>query len=273
MKSWFKGFPQKTSDYLGFPEPLLGPITWRVPVLAKGEGWIVLFKPPGCLAGPDSRLPDYASIAAGWEIQQKQEKPEIQATGLSSVKPVYWVDPEIHGPVLLAEPGPALEALRNTCGSDQMTFRFEFLSTDGGGVEDEFEVDLPIQVNEETEVRVTHRHGKKCLTRFKRLQKWGRMSLWQATTHYPRPFQVRTHAWESRLRMVGEKRVGNVGELYLSQLKNHYSTKEEERPLWPGLAMRLAEVSWADNNVVCPPVAPWTATLRNLERYGYSRKR
>lgn len=273
MKSWFKGFSQKTSEYLGFPEPLLGPITWRVPVLAKGEGWIALFKPPGCLVGPDSRLPEHPSMAEAWEEQLAMGKPELLATGLRGLKPVYWLDPEIHGPALLVEPGPALETLRNDYGSEKFHFRFEFLATDGGRLENEFEVDLPIQINEETEVRVTHRFGKKCLTRFKRLQQWGRMSLWEARTQYPRPFQVRTHAWESRLRMVGEKRVGNVGELYLSNLKSHYSTREEERPLWPGLAMRLAEVSWEGTEIVCPPVGPWTATLKKLDQYGYSRKR
>ncbi len=267
MKSWFKHFPEE-SDKIGFPAPLLGEENWRLPVLASGEGWLMLFKPAACMVAPDARMPSIPSLTEAWDLQFRQGKPEIVQTGLSAVKSVYPLDPEIHGPVLLASAGGVLDSLRNSFGSEQFLFQYEFLATDGGIPVDDFEVDLPIQVKED-EVRVTHRHGKKSVTAFRRLKRWGKLSLWRATTHYPRLFQVRIHAWESRLRIVGETRMGRVGQLFLSRLKKQYVSKEEERPLLPGLAMRLASVEWSDYAVECPPLSPWSTALKKLDEYGY----
>jgi 23S rRNA-/tRNA-specific pseudouridylate synthase len=270
MKSWLKHFP-KEIEKLGFPAPLLGDENWRLPVLASGSEWWMLFKPAGCVVAPDVRMPEFPSLTEAWDVQFRQGKPEFVQTGLSKVKSVYPLDPEIHGPVLLAGDGAVLESLRNSFGSDQFLFQFEFLATDGGVPVDDFEVDLPIQIKED-EVRVTHRHGKKSITNFHRVKRWGKLSLWQATTRYPRLFQVRIHAWESRLRILGETRMGRVGQLFLSRLKKQYVSREEELPLLPGLAMRLASVQWAGNSVECPPLSPWATALKKLDEYGYPSK-
>lgn len=228
----------------------------------------MLFKPPGLLIAPDSRIPGVPSLTEEWQKGWKEEKPEFLATGWEKMKSIYWLDPEAHGLALLAEPGESLESLRNDYGSGKFRFRFELFVKETEGLEEEFEVDLPIKVSAESGVQITHRYGKKCFTHFKRIQRWRKVELWEATTDYIRPFQIRIHAWESMLKIYGESRLGRVTELFLSDLKRNYTFKEEERPLWPGLGMRLAEVSWGDERIVCPPVGPWNATLKQLQRYG-----
>src|SRR5690554_3299389 len=101
MKSWFKHFP-KDHETIGFPSPLLGEENWRLPVLASGQGWLMLFKPAGCVVTPDVRMPSIPSLAEAWELQFRQQKPELVRTGMPRVKAVYPLDPEIYGPVLLA---------------------------------------------------------------------------------------------------------------------------------------------------------------------------
>lgn len=273
MKSWFKHFENSASGWLGFPEPLLGVDTWRVPVLSRGEGWWILFKPPGCLVAPDPRFPGMPSLTGAYEQQYREGKPEVLAWGVPRLRGVYWLDPEVCGPVLLCAPDGPLEEFRNQLGSEQYRFRFELLALDGGRPADEFTIDLPIQMEDDLEIRVSHRHGKKSQTSFRRLNRWGHMSLWEAVTPYPRPYQIRLHAHEGGLRVVGENRFGRVNQLYLSRLKRSFSPKgeREERPLWPGVAVRLANLSLPalSEEVVCPPPGPWQAALRKLDQYGY----
>ena len=91
---------------------------------------------------------------------------------------------------------------------------------------------------------VSHKRGKRTSTHFQKIAHHDLYDLWQAETQYLRPHQIRIHAAESGLKMVGET-------LY-SQTAPPQPLLPKKRPLYSGISLHLKEVLWAEEVVTAP---------------------
>jgi len=83
----------------------------------------------------------------------------------------------------------------------------------------------------------------------------------------PRPHQVRLHASEAGIRIVGEKRYGESGDIRLSELRRKGRlNKGEDRVINDGLMLRLASVdcSHLGFGVISGEDESWTGLIERL---------
>ncbi|OYV47421.1 MAG: hypothetical protein B7X06_03100 [Verrucomicrobia bacterium 21-51-4] len=140
----------------------------------------------------------------------KRAKPEWLRLGLEYARPIYPLDLEISGGAAFATQPEGLAKYRNAFGSEQWLFSFVGIAH-GAPAELQWESALPmLQEYGQPRMRVSHRFGKKAATAFIQLEQVGPYTLWQMKTSYPRPHQLRLHAAEGGIRLLGE-------ELYLEE--------------------------------------------------------
>ena len=86
---------------------------------------------------------------------------------------------------------------------------------------------------------ISHKTGKKACTHFRFLGAYGYYELWEATASFMRPHQIRYHAADQGLVIVGEYLYGEELPLLLSQFKRKYTGRDRERPLYEGLYLHM----------------------------------
>ncbi len=231
-------------DLITFPPGVLGAEPVRLPVLNRGEGWFAIDKPPGLPLAPDAFHPDDApSIVGAIHATATAGKPQLAALGIGGCSRIHSLDAEIGGAAVLASTEESAALLRNHIGSARWDFSYDLVTEAHDGPE-EIVCELPLVRHEELpRMLVSHREGKRCRTTFRLVQRLGRYALWQADTHENRPHQVRVHASECDLRIVGEFLYARVRQVFLSSLKRGYRPgRDEERPLHSGIALHLRSV-------------------------------
>jgi hypothetical protein len=173
-------------------------------------------------------------------------KPEFLALPFRPPFDAVWpIDCETAGVALFAAAGAPLARWRNAHGSDQLVFVYQFLAGDES--EGAFACELPVAIHREKPVALVSRNtGKKARTEFRLLERAGRWAWWEARTTYPRFHQVRLHAAECGLRIVGEAvyAAGDVITLEMLLPKGRLN-KGAAQPLHDGLVLRLASVETA----------------------------
>lgn len=257
-------------DYIGFPPPLLGQAPQRLAVLWHQHPLYILEKPADVLVMQDPWYPKLPALEDAINFQAASGKPELQRLGLNEngLGGVFGFDPEMSGLAFLAAGAEAASAWAAALGSDQFLFRFVFVAT-GTAPADQFTSELPLaRHRQDKRVMVSHTTGKKARTDFRRLERWGKWSFWEAVTRYPRFHQIRVHASEAGLRIVGDAFYGDTRPLFLSNLKRDYRPgRIQERPLFEGMAMHLNAVQFLDLQGGQHAVeAPVSGRLQNLCR-------
>ncbi|MDP0496980.1 MAG: RNA pseudouridine synthase [Verrucomicrobiota bacterium JB024] len=232
-----------TSDstrFIGFPPPLLGERPARLPVLGAEPGrWLALDKPAEVLTDRHRWHPELPGVLPALTEQAAAGKPELEPYGIVQARHIYVLEPEITGVLLFALDEEPLQELREAYGSGQMTFTFGMLARYNGG-KDERTCRLPLAIhNTEPRALVTHTSGKKCETRFRLVERLGDYAWWEAQAVYMRPHQIRLHAAEVGLPIVGDPLYGGPPPICLSALKPGYRNRGEERPLYAGLCLHL----------------------------------
>ncbi len=230
-------------SFIGFPPPLLGRQPQRLPVLGAEPGqWLALDKPAGVLTDRHRWHPELPGVLPALNAQASAAKPELEPYAFTEAKHVYILEPEITGILLLALSDETLQRLREAYGSGQMYFHFGFLAKWTGGAE-ERTCQLPVSVhNTEPRALISHQSGKKCKTRFRLLKRLGDYAWWEARATYLRPHQIRLHAAESGLAVVGDSLYGGPAPICLSALKRDYRNRGEEKPLYAQLCLHLGEL-------------------------------
>lgn len=218
----------------------------RLPVLWRHELGFALNMPPGIQILPDNWYPATPLLAESINYQAAQGKPELRRLGVTAagVTAAYTMEPEISGVALFAFGPEGGEFWRNAYGSEMFTLRFEFIAERAPDVE-ELNCDLPIaRHSTEKRVLVSHRTGKKTQTRFRRLERLGRFSRWEASTSFYRMHQLPIHAREAGLSVLGDELYGDSQPLYLSSIKRGFRTSKskEEAPLYEGCPIHLDEL-------------------------------
>lgn len=258
--------------HLGFPAPLLGEQSQRLPVLFDDGDCLVLFKPPGVLVQQDSWFPRIPVLIEAIRYQAAQGKPEFRKLGIgeAGLWAVHDLDPELGGPVLFTRQRETAETLRSNLGSDGFSFEFVLIAkADPPG--EAVICDLPLARHERLpKVLVSHTTGKKTSTEFAGLGRIGAYACCVARTHYPRRHQILVHALESGLPVLGDEVYARSGLPYLSRMKRDYRPRRddrEERPLFPGPACFLRRITGEGIDLEAPEPPKWQALCRQLARY------
>jgi len=259
-------------DAIGFPPPLLGEQPLRLDVLGAVPGqWLALDKPTDVLPEAHRWYPERPDLLAALNEQVAAEKPELAPLEIAKAGSVYKAEPEVSGVLLLATGEEAYKGLRDAYGSGLFTFTFQFLAKDDGG-KAERTCELPLAMHR-TQPRglVSHESGKKCVTHFLRLERLGGFGWWEARTTYVRTHQIRLHAAEVGLPIVGDRLYRGPKPIMLSDLKRDYRSRGEESPLYGGLCLHLnglevAAPDWAFT-LESPLPKGFNVLLRRIRRH------
>jgi 23S rRNA-/tRNA-specific pseudouridylate synthase len=239
---------------IGFPAPLLGKDNLRLDVIYNANGLLAVEKPPFVLMGAHPWHLDLPVLSDAINEQLSHEKPELLRLGLkpgTPLEPIFHYDPSIAGIGLLAIGPQASAKARNAFGSSQFLLTFHLIAV-GGPETDEASCDMPVaRHNNLPMALISKKTGKKTSTLFRRLERYGKYSLWSATTNYYRADQLPIHATQLGIRIPGEDRYGHEKPLYLSKIKRHWEgDRETEEPMYEAPTAWLAEVKLPDGTVI-----------------------
>ena len=239
---------------IGFPAPLLGNASVRLDVLHMAKGLLALQKPPLVLVGAHPWHNDMPVLADAINRQLADGKPELLRLGLKPevpLEPIFHYDPSIAGIALLAIGPEAAAKARNSFGSFQWKLTFRLIAV-GGPDTDEASCDLPVARHNKLPVAlISTKTGKKTSTNFRRLERLGKYSLWEATTNYYRADQLPIHASELGIRITGDDRYSREKAIFLSKIKRKWEgDRETELPLYEAPTAWLAEITTADGTTI-----------------------
>jgi 23S rRNA-/tRNA-specific pseudouridylate synthase len=257
---------------LTFPPGELGPAPMRVPLLRVEPGWFVLDKPAGLPVTPDLFRPRGTDLVRAVRQQLRAGKGQLSTLGIVGIHRINDLDADVAGPLLCAQDEAEADRLRNALGSGQVEFTYHLVAR-GPGPEADVVCDLPLVANpRENRIEVSHARGRKCVTAFRGLRRFRGFSEWEATTVYDRWHQVRVHAVETGLPVVGDRLYGGDAPLMLSELKRRYRAHGDEMPLHSGPVLRLARLTFpaADGSPVtvdAPLPKHFAVVLLRLERH------
>ena len=261
------------ADFLSFPPETLDREPLRVPVVARGADWFALSKPAGVPWTPDPWIPRPTDLVREVRRQLRDGKPQLARLGIDGFFGVTGPDLAASGLVLCARTEAAAARLANDLGSGRIELTYRLL-TPGRPADEEILCELPLAPHAtEPHMVVSHATGKKTATRFRLAQRFRGYALWTATTNFDRPHQVRVHAAESGLPIVGETRYTKTALVYLSEIKLDYRpTAHRELPLYSGLGLHLASIEFPDTDgarrtVECPPPKGFAVLLRRLAEH------
>jgi 23S rRNA-/tRNA-specific pseudouridylate synthase len=260
-------------EAIGFPAPLLGEKTLRMRVVHASPGLVALLKPPGVAWDDHPWNPGRPHIMGAMREQLAAGKPELVALGIAKPASVHYIEPEVGGVGLVADrESESLDKWRNAFGSEALTFTYRMLAITAGAPAEGGECPLPVAMHRaEARALVSHVTGKKSLTKFKAVEKLGMWTMWEATTTLPRPHQVRLHAAEAGIVIVGETLYSQGGDIRLSQLmRKGRLNKGDDRAINEGLCMRLAEIDCSRVDPAVGVIAgedeAWTGLLTRLRK-------
>ncbi len=235
----------RKQNSIGFPPGMLADAPFRMPVIGESDGWIAVEKPTGVGMREhpwDAGVPD---MDAALNKQLQAEKPELVKRGATLFGSAYYLDPAISGVALFAKNRDSLTELKNLVGSAELRYRFFFVTkARAAGGAKEVVADAPLLPhNTKPKMIPSSAKGKKSTTEFKLFSEshlgW---ALWEATTSFLRPHQVRAHAAVQELPVMGDVLYAGPEAPLLSELLPNKRTSGIKFPVLDGLALHLGEV-------------------------------
>jgi len=237
-------------DFLSFPPDTLVREPLRLPILARGGSWLALGKPAGVPLAPDPWIPRQTDLEREVRRQLRDGKPQLARLGIGAFHGIVGPDLVASGAVLCATTDAEGARLSNALGSMQVELTYRFV-TMGRPTETEIVCDLPLAPHAtEPRMLVSHTTGKKTVTTFRLEQRFRGYAVWTATSTFDRLHQIRIHAAESGLPIVGESRYAKTTPVYLSEIKRDYrpagNGTRVEQPLYGELCLHLARIAFPD---------------------------
>jgi len=233
-------------DFLSFPPDTLDREPLRLPIVARGPGWLALMKPAGVPWTPDPWIPRTSDLVREVRRQLRDGKPQLGRLGIAAFHGIAGPDLVASGLVLCAIDAAENERLANALGSGQVELTYRFV-TMGRPAESEIVCELPMAPHAtESRMLISHATGKKTATTFRLEQRFRGYAVWSATTTFDRLHQIRLHAAESGLPIMGESRYAKIPSVLLSEIKRDYRPKpgRAEEPIYGELALHLARIAF-----------------------------
>ncbi|MEZ5275649.1 MAG: pseudouridine synthase [Opitutaceae bacterium] len=232
-----------SGSFISFAEGRFGEGRIKFDLVADEPEWCAIAKPAGVIAVADPWYPGEADLVSALRREVRDDKPQLLALGMLSPMAVNRLDRDESGIVLLAKTEEAGAQLRNLSGSGGLKLTYQLLAEAPSG-ETALTCDLPLARHKQANrMLVSSQTGKKTVTHFRQVEDFGRLQLWEAQTDYARMHQVRVHAAECGLGIVGESVYNAVPHIFLSQLKRGFRRSERpERPIYAHLALHLSRI-------------------------------
>jgi 23S rRNA-/tRNA-specific pseudouridylate synthase len=261
------------AQFISFPEGRLTEASIRLDLIADHEGWFALSKPPGLVLLADPWQAGTVDLVSALRTEVSAGKHQLATLGIVAPSAINGIDVDESGVAILAKNDDAAAALRNLHGSAGLKMTYEFLA-EGSAVEPVFECSLPLSRHREQQrVMVSHTTGKKASTVFRRVESFGLISQWEAETSYSRIHQIRIHAAESGLGILGERLYKSVPFVCLSDLKRKFRRRgKPERPIYGHIALHLkwVEIAFPDQapiRIEAPPPKGYSVLIKRLRQY------
>lgn len=200
------------NSYISLPPGAVTEGALRLPLLWNGESGLALNKPPGLPAFQDTRVGGGPrSILTELNRRAEAGATQLERLQIQTLFALNLLDREASGILLCAKSHEARASLKNAMGSSRFSFRYHFL-TASDLKETELSCDLPVAVHRQKPLAlISHRTGKKASTVFRRLEDLGAYSLWESESAYDRFHQVRLHAAEVGVPVLGDSIYANQG--------------------------------------------------------------
>ena len=226
--------------HLSFPPGTLAENALRLAVLHAAAGAVMLEKNAGI-----------AEIGNAFRAQIAEGKPSACAFGLRRPQLVFAPEAEISGLQIYADKdSEALDLWKNTLGSALFRFRYTFLTrpVPNAARESEITCSLPVAQHVSKPLAlISHTTGKKSETHFRRVEMLSGFELWEAETAFPRFHQIRLHAKECGLPIVGDALYDGVPAPRVSELRpKKRLNKGEDKPLYAPICLHLRAVELPD---------------------------
>ncbi|MDR2200969.1 MAG: hypothetical protein LBN94_02585 [Puniceicoccales bacterium] len=187
---------------------------------------------------------------------------------------IYSLDEELSGVVLLANDRKKVATLRNCLGSRGMGFHFLLLARSVSDLPGEISCPLPMgKHRRENRMFISHRNGKKTFTQFEQLDHFRSHTLWSAKTDFPRRHQIRLHAHEVGIPVLGEDLYDQIPLPFLSDFKKHVKPNRKEflAPLYASICIHLLRIDFPGENGTVTVEAPlpdkWNAMLKIIKKW------
>jgi len=259
--------------FISFPEGRLDEKPVRLKLLADHEGWFAVSKPSGVALVPDPWYAGTIDLVSALRAEISAGKRQLANLGIVAPIAINRLDVEESGVAILAKNEHSGAILKNLLGSSGLKMTYAFLAEASAG-DSLLECSLPLlRHREQRRVLVSHRSGKKALTSFRRIESLGSFHRWEAETAYSRIHQIRIHAAECGLGILGERLYNAVPLVYLSHLKRRFRRGEKpERPIYGHIALHLGriEIQYPDQTPIqVEAVLPrgFSALIRRLRRH------
>lgn len=256
----------RDQNFISFPPGYLGSQPLKFPLLVNNERMFGLNKPAGISCFQHEWTLGKPDISMALRRELISRKPQLERLGVEGLFRAFNLDMEASGLLLYAKNEENEQLLKNAAGSDQLVYRFHLLAS-AETDQKEFSCDLPLAKHfHDRRMVVSHKTGKKSETRFRFLRPFGQYQLWEAECTELRLHQVRVHAAERGLSIVGEDLYSDGGQVYLSRLKKGYMpSRGRENPIYAHLCLHLLEVEFRIPEVeIAPVVAPLPGRFETL---------
>jgi 23S rRNA-/tRNA-specific pseudouridylate synthase len=164
-----------------------------------------------------------------------------------SFSPIYDLDLELSGIILCAKNKHFYKSLRNIYGSGKIAFYFTVFAQSDIDLPEEIICDLPIAQHRERDCMViSHTTGKKTQTIFRKIEILKQFTLWSAETNFLRKHQIRLHAHEVGIKILGEDVYNKIPVPFLSDFKSKVKSNRKGilTPLYPAVCIYLSEIDF-----------------------------
>ncbi|MDR1590744.1 MAG: hypothetical protein LBR92_01980 [Puniceicoccales bacterium] len=198
----------------------------------------------------------------------------LLAMKLSLFSPIYRLDSELSGIILCAKNKNFYNELRNGYGSEAMTFHFTILAQNDVNLLEEIVCDLPIAQHRERDCMIiSHTTGKKARTIFKKIATLEQFTLWSAETKFLRKHQIRLHAHEMGIKILGEDIYDKIPTPFLSDFKSNVKSNRKRlaMPLYSATCVCLPEINFfyggSDIKIRSPLPSKFASMLKIIKKW------
>ncbi len=185
--------------------------------------------------------------------------------------PIYNLDDELSGPLLIGKNAKTTEQLRNAYGSNRFLFIFHCWCKAHTTCPEQWTCDLSIAWDSVKNRAYPSKDGKKSVTEFIIQKRWGNFLLLECRTNYLRHQQVQLHTHFSYVDILGDMLwCKEPHYLYLEDFK-HFVKNSQHKPIASGLHLHLSYVEFSLNNsptvTHLKPPKDWSRIEKFLEKY------